>query len=285
MNSAFFDVVRAGVFNGRLTQSQVDGISTILRAWAKYGDGNLQRQAYTLATPVIETAWRMEPIHEYGGVSYFDKYEPGTKLGEILGNTKIGDGHRYRGRGYVQITGRSNYERAGKLLGIDLINKPDLALDPEIAARILVVGSQEGWFTGKGLPAFIDDIDDDDEKELQEFAQARRVINGQDRAVEIGKIALVFERALKAGKAANSTTASTPIGPPSVIPIPSPEVRPGAVPGWSVPQSSTQGRVQLPGSPTVAPTDVEAPPQSTPLQALFQLLAGLILALVKAFRR
>lgn len=285
MNSAFFNVVRASVFNGRLTQAQVEGITVIIRAWAQFGDGNLQRQAYVLATPVIETAWRMEPIHEYGGVSYFDKYEPGTKLGKVLGNTKRGDGYRYRGRGFVQITGRANYAKAGKILGIDLVGNPDLALDPWVAARILVIGSQEGWFTGKGLPSFIDEIDEDDTEELREFAQARRVINGQDRAVEIGKIALVFEKALKAGKAQSSTTASTPIGPPSVSHSTSPEVGTGSSPTGSVPQSSTQGSVNLPSSPTEAPTDVEAPPQSTPLQLLLKSLLELALALLKAFRR
>lgn len=53
-----------------------------------------------------------------------------------LGNSEKGDGHKFRGRGLTQLTGRSNYARAGKALGIDLVANPDLASDPEIAAKI-----------------------------------------------------------------------------------------------------------------------------------------------------
>ncbi|WP_346241505.1 glycoside hydrolase family 19 protein, partial [Streptomyces malaysiensis] len=49
-----------------------------------------------------------------------------------LGNTEPGDGHRFRGRGFTQLTGRSNYEAASRDLGIDLVNNPDMAADPEV---------------------------------------------------------------------------------------------------------------------------------------------------------
>ncbi|MEB3198215.1 MAG: peptidoglycan-binding protein [Candidatus Sericytochromatia bacterium] len=55
-----------------------------------------------------------------------------------LGNTQPGDGPRYKGRGYLQLTGRANYRHYGRLLGVDLEGSPDLALRPDIAARILV---------------------------------------------------------------------------------------------------------------------------------------------------
>ena len=57
---------------------------------------------------------------------------------ENLGNTEVGDGWKYHGRGYVQLTGRSNYEAAGKALGLDLVNHPELAADREIAAKIAI---------------------------------------------------------------------------------------------------------------------------------------------------
>jgi len=53
-----------------------------------------------------------------------------------LGNTEEGDGHRFRGRGYTQLTGRDNYTAAGDALGVDLANNPDMAADPDIAAKI-----------------------------------------------------------------------------------------------------------------------------------------------------
>lgn len=196
---AFFAYVRTNLFSGKMSQGQVDGIKTIIDAWAKYGDGNLQRLSYVLGTPKVETGGEYQPIYERGPKSYFDKYEPGTKIGQRLGNNRRGDGYLFRGRGLVQITGRANYARVGRKLGIDLIANPDLALDPAISARILVVGTLEGWFTGKGLSDYIDDMDEADDIDLAEFKQARRTVNGQDKASVIAGHALVFEKALRAG--------------------------------------------------------------------------------------
>lgn len=67
----------------------------------------------------------------------FDLYEPGTRVGRKLGNTQPGDGARFRGRGFVQLTGRDNYRRIAGQIGADLVESPELANDPLLAGRIL----------------------------------------------------------------------------------------------------------------------------------------------------
>jgi len=179
MNTNFWDAVRA-IFGGRLTKEQMAGVETILAA----SDGlPISHRAYLLATAKHETADSMQPITEYGGRKYFDKYDTG-KLAKALGNTpeKDGDGYLYRGRGFVQITGRANYAKASGKLGVDLIANPDAALNPTVAAQILVRGCSEGWFTGKKLSDYLPD----------DFRNARRVVNGTDRADLIAGYAIMF---------------------------------------------------------------------------------------------
>lgn len=80
-------------------------------------------------------------MKEMGGKNYFiKKYDPkhSPKTAKILGNTKVGDGERYHGRGFIQITGRDNYRMAGDALNLPLEQKPDLAADPKVAAKIAV---------------------------------------------------------------------------------------------------------------------------------------------------
>lgn len=183
--SEFYARVRP-MFGGALSQKQVDGIEAIMAATAGLPD---EVQAYLLATVKHETADTMQPITEYGGRKYFDKYDTG-KLAKALGNTPEadGDGFKYRGRGYVQITGRANYAKAGDWLKIDLINNPDLALQPTIAAQILVRGCCNGWFTGKKLSDYLPG----------DYVNARRVVNGTDKADLIAGYARGFEAALVA---------------------------------------------------------------------------------------
>jgi putative chitinase len=185
-----FDVVRP-LFGGKLTQQQVDGINHLVSMWGRYGDGDRYKLSYLLATTSWETAYTMQPIHERGPKSYFSKYEPGTSIGKALGNTVAGDGYKFRGRGHVQLTGRRNYAKAGKAFGIDLIKEPDLALTPDVSARVLITGCLEGWFTGRSLGQYIT-------PDMRDYKNARRVVNGLDKATQIAAMAKVFESALSA---------------------------------------------------------------------------------------
>jgi putative chitinase len=67
----------------------------------------------------------------------FDKYEPGTGPGIRIGNTDEGDGALFKGRGFVQLTGRDNYTNVGRQIGVNLAANPDLANDPAVAAATL----------------------------------------------------------------------------------------------------------------------------------------------------
>lgn len=142
--------------------------------------------AYALATAKHETANTFEPICEYGQRAYFDKYEPGTRIGKSLGNTQVGDGFLYRGRGHVMITGHDNYLNFSAITGIDLIREPDRALEPEVSYLILSHGMTRGSFTGKNLATFINPTKCD-------YFNARKIINWLDQAAVIAGYAKDFE--------------------------------------------------------------------------------------------
>lgn len=81
-----------------------------------------------------------------------------------LGNTQVGDGAKYKGRGFIQLTGRANYTHYGKALGIDLVNNPDLALDVNISARILA-----HYFKDRGVDVACNNKD---------WTLCRKLVNG-----------------------------------------------------------------------------------------------------------
>ena len=85
----------------------------------------------TLGTEVANFA----PVVEEGGAAYYTRMYEGK---EYLGNCHPGDGAKYCGRGFIQLTGRANYYKYGQLLGCDLEGNPELALSPTISTRVLV---------------------------------------------------------------------------------------------------------------------------------------------------
>lgn len=174
----------------------------------------LQQAAYCLATAHHETA-RFRYMREIWGPTPAQKRYEGRK---DLGNTERGDGKRFMGRGFVQITGRRNYADWSKRLGMDLIANPALAEKPEIAVKILVDGMMGGTFTGKSLPAYVNE-------KRADYINARRVVNGTDRDETIAGYAAQYEKALDRDDYKPAGERRTV--PPS-LPLPLPEPAPAA---------------------------------------------------------
>lgn len=174
----FYDAVRR--ITGSLDQVQVDVLNAILEKAAHW---QISWLAYALATAWHEA--RLKPIEEWG-----------RGKGKDYG--KVNDtGKAPYGRGLVQLTWHANYTKADAKLGLSgrLAKNYDLALQPDIAVDILVKGMEEGWFTGKSLASYIAP----GLGTHNEFVNARRIINGTDRAEDIAKIADRFKEALVAG--------------------------------------------------------------------------------------
>lgn len=156
---------------------------------------DVRYRAYALATVRTECGDGFAPVceaHFLGAeerAKYLSRYDA-PSMAKRLGNLRPGDGARFAGRGYVQITGRANYERLGKLIGKPLVDQPDLALTEDAAYRILSVGMIRGAFTGKKLADYI-------AGDKCDYVGARRIINGQDKAAEIARDAELFEAILK----------------------------------------------------------------------------------------
>lgn len=122
------------MFSGKFSGTQISGLEAILNEWSqRKPDGDLRWLAYMLATAFHETAQTMQPVREAFWLpeKWREKNLPY---------------YPYYGRGYVQLTHRENYVKAGKVVGEDLAAKPDLALNAKIASVVMFVGMEEGWF-------------------------------------------------------------------------------------------------------------------------------------------
>lgn len=187
----FFSKIKPVLFGGKLTQQQVDGLSGILDEWKKSGLTDLRWLAYMLATSYHETDKKMYPIEEYGkGKNRTYGYKVKHSGKKYTSPDKI-----FFGRGHVQLTWYENYEKMGKLLGVPLLENPELALDPHISVRIMIEGmttgkSYVGDFTGKHLGQYFN-------SNTEDWVNARRIINGLDKAELIAGYGKKFYNILK----------------------------------------------------------------------------------------
>lgn len=172
----FFSYIREHIF-GKLDKSQVEGIEKILDFWIeRFPVGDLRFLCYALATATWETARTMQPIKEKGTLAYLKgkKYWP------------------YIGRGLVQLTWKANYLKMSQVLKthygmeIDLVKEPELAESWKVALPVMFEGmmrgaTSRGDFTGKSLEDYFS-------LKVNDPVNARRIINGTDRAKEIAEI-------------------------------------------------------------------------------------------------
>lgn len=154
------------LYFGKLTHNEKYHLTFILnKAETDSNIREVNQLAYMLATARWETSY-FNHLEEEGSEESFEKYQ------NKYGNNRPGDGKKYRGRGYVQITFWDNYERVGEKLNIDLVHNPSQAKEPECAYKILTQGCLEGWFTGKRLGNYISEGDS-----KCDYWNARYVVN------------------------------------------------------------------------------------------------------------
>ena len=164
---------QVGIYNFSTKAGTIEAIKAECKV---QGIGLNTQIAYVLATTQWETAQTFKPVKEAFWLSEDwrrnnFKYFP------------------YYGRRFVQLTWKKNYEAYGKILRIDLVNNRDLALDPNVALFVLVHGFKTGTFTNRKITDYITD-------DKTDFINARRCINGEDKAHEIAALANKFLRDL-----------------------------------------------------------------------------------------
>jgi putative chitinase len=168
---AFFDYIRRTLFSGHLTESEVDGFTRILDYEESTYPLPLQQLAYVLATVKWETASFIQPIAEFGGEKR--PYAP------------------YYGRGLVQLTWETNYQKFLPIVGEDIVSKPDLAMTWEVALPVLFIGMTEGLFTSHKLADYFNRAGLPDDA-----VNARKIVNGTDHAEDIAVLYTQFLAAL-----------------------------------------------------------------------------------------
>jgi predicted chitinase len=134
-------------------------IAALDKAMSSWGIETVKQQCAFIATLLLET----------GGFRWLEELADGSAYEgrRDLGNTQPGDGPRFKGRGFIQLTGRSNYARAGKELGLDLLQHPELAEEIEHAAQIAC------WFwVTRGCNKFAEDGN---------FKRTQIIVNGRNR--------------------------------------------------------------------------------------------------------
>jgi len=172
---------KAGAFDRLLSRPAPDKAAvkaSIVEACGIVGLGRKEQIAYVLATADHETNHTFQPVRE----AYWIRNAEAWRKANLRY-------WPYYGRGYVQLTWKDNYDHYGRVLGLDLVANPDLALDHYGSLFVLTQGFKTGAFTGHKLSEYVNAAGAD-------FRAARYCINGQDKAGEIADLARGYLRSL-----------------------------------------------------------------------------------------
>lgn len=194
--TTLFAYLRRAPFGGKLTQSQIDGVTRLLSACARHSVSDIRQRANVLAQVFRETGGRMQPVRETFAVSdaqAISRLDAAWSAGKLPTVKAPYWRKGWFGRGDIQITHEFNYRKAEIATGHPLTRKPSLALDPTISADIAVIGMKTGMFTGARLVDFFNDTKDDP-------IGARRIVNGKDKAALIAGYHRNFLDALTAAE-------------------------------------------------------------------------------------
>ena len=186
---AFYGRISAVWFSGNINADQKNCLKDFADAFLASQDSSkpmlVSWLAYMLATAYHETAFTLKPIAEYGKGKGMKYGTPDPKTGQT-----------YYGRGLVQLTWDYNYQKAESLIkdekgnNVPFYANADLALDPVYAMEICVNGMTDGWFTGKKLSDYLTGT-------ITDYVNARRIINGTDKASTIASYAEEVEFAIR----------------------------------------------------------------------------------------
>lgn len=218
-DTTFYAYARRAPFGGRLAQEQIDGTNALFAAWEQDGDGDDRKLANILAQVFHETGGRMVPVRETfasstaQAIARLDRAWAAGRLGQVSAPYWRGG---WFGRGPIQVTHERNYRAVGEALGVDLVADPDKLLDPVLGARSTVVGMMLGLFTGKKLSDYFNGNTNDP-------VNARRVVNGTDKARLIATYHQHFLDAIKEARRVAAEIAAQP------APVPDATARPADV--------------------------------------------------------
>lgn len=154
-------------------KNKEEHIKVIITEARRQGITNPKQLAYILATVEHETNWV-----NFTELSSGEQYEGRPDLG----NNQRGDGVKYKGRGYVQLTGRANYEKYSRITGKDLVGNPGLVAQSPIREFVLIHGFKNGSFTGVSLADYTSSSGSVDYYNARDIISGDKGINGSSIA-------------------------------------------------------------------------------------------------------